>query len=286
MELLDERLRQEDCANGFIIDGFLRTISQARMLENLFAGSGQELDAVLMLDVGREILVKRLAGRRNCSETGKLLNIHFSTPEELEASRKAGGKLIQREDDKEETIAVRLAIYQRGRSRCWSITPICCAAWTGMALRRRYLKGCRRRWHRPRIAPGSRDDQADVWSNPEERAYGNMRIAWRGTELTGVVRRDFLRPVRFCRTVLNSIRPKARRGAVSGLFSSGRGIGNLLLYTTGRGSLKDGSGGCLGPSSKSRAPFFSALAFLLRRPLPPPNPLAGSASARQAGRLT
>ena len=82
-------------------------------MENLFARSGQELDAVLMLDVGKQILMKRLAGRRTCSATGKLLNVHYSSPEELEASRKAGGKLVQRVDDKEETIAVRLAVYEQ-----------------------------------------------------------------------------------------------------------------------------------------------------------------------------
>ena len=113
MELLAERLEQEDCARGFILDGFPRSVSQARLLEGMFAGSGQQLDAVLMLEVDREILMKRLAGRRTCSATGKLLNVHFSSPEELEASRKAGGKLVQREDDKEETIAVRLAVHER-----------------------------------------------------------------------------------------------------------------------------------------------------------------------------
>ena len=91
MQLLDVRLGQDDCAAGFILDGFPRSVSQARLLEDLFARSGQALDAVLMLDVAREILMKRLTGRRTCSATGKLLNVHYSSPEELEASRRAGG---------------------------------------------------------------------------------------------------------------------------------------------------------------------------------------------------
>ena len=113
MQLLDERLQQDDCAGGFILDGFPRSLPQARLLRELFAASGQQLDAVLMLDVGNETLMKRLAGRRTCSATGKLLNIYFSSPEELEASRAAGGELIQRDDDREETIANRLAVYKR-----------------------------------------------------------------------------------------------------------------------------------------------------------------------------
>ena len=113
MQLLDERLGQADCGGGFILDGFPRSLSQARLLEAILERSGQQLDAVLMLDVDTGILMKRLAGRRTCSATGKLLNIHFSPPEELAASRAAGGKLIQRDDDTEETIANRLAVYER-----------------------------------------------------------------------------------------------------------------------------------------------------------------------------
>ena len=113
LELLDERLRQDDCADGFILDGFPRNESQARLLKKLLDASGEELDAVLMLDVDSEVLMKRLTGRRTCSATGKLLNIYFSSPEELTASRAAGGTLVQRDDDKEETIANRLAVYER-----------------------------------------------------------------------------------------------------------------------------------------------------------------------------
>ena len=113
MQLLDERLGQEDCDRGFILDGFPRSHSQARLLGELLDASGQQLDAVLMLEVDHGVLMKRLTGRRTCSATGRLLNIHFSPPEELEASRAAGGELIQRDDDREETIANRLAVYER-----------------------------------------------------------------------------------------------------------------------------------------------------------------------------
>jgi len=66
-----------------------------------------------MLEIPRDVLMKRLAGRRTCSATGKLLNIYFSPQEQLDASKAAGGQLIQRADDTEETIANRLAVYQR-----------------------------------------------------------------------------------------------------------------------------------------------------------------------------
>jgi len=113
MQLLGERLGRDDCDGGFILDGFPRNLSQARLLGELLEGSGQQLDAVLMLEVDHGVLMKRLTGRRTCSATGKLLNVHFSSPEELAASRAAGGELIQRDDDREETIANRLAVYER-----------------------------------------------------------------------------------------------------------------------------------------------------------------------------
>jgi adenylate kinase len=72
-----------------------------------------QIDAAVLMDVGFDILMKRLTGRRTCSKTGAVLNIHFSSPAELEACKKAGGELLQRDDDKEETIRNRLQVYQR-----------------------------------------------------------------------------------------------------------------------------------------------------------------------------
>jgi adenylate kinase len=109
--IISERLDQPDAAEGFILDGFPRTEQQALDLEELLDQLGTPLDAAILLDIDCEILMKRLTGRRTCSLTGKLLNIHFSSPEDLEACINAGGKLIQREDDNEETIASRLEVY-------------------------------------------------------------------------------------------------------------------------------------------------------------------------------
>ena len=111
LEIVRERLDQPDAADGFILDGFPRTEQQALDLENLLDQLGTPLDAAILLDVDGEVLMQRLTGRRTCSRTGRLLNIHFSSQEELDACTDAGGALIQREDDNEETIGSRLDIY-------------------------------------------------------------------------------------------------------------------------------------------------------------------------------
>jgi len=110
--MIRERLAEDDAANGFILDGFPRNESQAESLDELLAELGQPLDAAVLMDVDFDILMKRLTGRRTCSVTGKVLNIHYSPREELDACLKAGGELRQREDDNEEIIANRLQVYR------------------------------------------------------------------------------------------------------------------------------------------------------------------------------
>ena len=109
--IISERLAQPDAADGFILDGFPRTHQQAIDLEELLDLLGTPLDAAILLDVDFDILMKRLTGRRTCSLTGKLLNIYFSPQAELDACIEAGGELIQRDDDNEETIGNRLEVY-------------------------------------------------------------------------------------------------------------------------------------------------------------------------------
>lgn len=110
--IIAERLAQPDCAKGFILDGYPRNLQQARDLEPVLREIGQSLDAAVLLDVDLDILMKRLTGRRTCSKTGQLLNIYFSTQEELDACTAAGGELVQRADDNEETISNRLKVYR------------------------------------------------------------------------------------------------------------------------------------------------------------------------------
>jgi adenylate kinase len=110
--IISDRLGEKDVERGFILDGFPRTRKQAADLEALLAKAGQPLDAAILMDIDFDILMKRLTGRRTCSKTGKLLNIHFSSQAELDECRNAGGELVQREDDREETIERRLAVYR------------------------------------------------------------------------------------------------------------------------------------------------------------------------------
>ena len=111
--IISERLTRPDAADGFILDGFPRTTQQALDLEELLDQMGTPLDAAVLMDVDFDILMKRLTGRRTCSLTGKLLNVYFSSQEELDACTSAGGELIQRDDDNEDTIRNRLDVYRK-----------------------------------------------------------------------------------------------------------------------------------------------------------------------------
>jgi len=112
LAMIEERIARSDAANGFVLDGYPRNASQAKDLEAVLASHGIELDAAVLMDVSFDILMKRLTGRRTCSKTGKLLNIYFSPPEELEKCIAEGGQLLQRADDNEETISNRLNVYR------------------------------------------------------------------------------------------------------------------------------------------------------------------------------
>jgi adenylate kinase len=110
--MIEARLMGDDTENGFILDGFPRNLAQAHALEGVLAGVGKPLEAAVLLEVDFSVLMKRLTGRRTCSVTGQLLNIYFSSESELQACRDAGGELIQRDDDNEDTIANRLNVYK------------------------------------------------------------------------------------------------------------------------------------------------------------------------------
>ncbi len=110
--MIRERIAQDDARDGFILDGYPRNRQQAEDLAGVFAELGLSLDAAVLMEVSTDILLKRLTGRRTCSLTGKLLNIYFSPQAELDACTDAGGELLQREDDNEETIANRLKVYE------------------------------------------------------------------------------------------------------------------------------------------------------------------------------
>ena len=110
--IIRERLMKNYIENGFILDGFPRTTKQAEDLEKLLIELHQPLELVILMDMENDILTKRIVGRRTCSLTGKLLNIYFSNKDELTACTEAGGELIKRKDDNEETVRNRLQVYQ------------------------------------------------------------------------------------------------------------------------------------------------------------------------------
>lgn len=108
IRLVKERITQADCKNGFLCDGFPRTIAQANALkaENI------ELDAVVEIDVDPEEIIKRMSGRRVHEASGRTYHIEFNKPKVENADDETGEPLIQREDDKEETVRYRLDVYK------------------------------------------------------------------------------------------------------------------------------------------------------------------------------
>ncbi|NOY63977.1 MAG: adenylate kinase [Nitrospirae bacterium] len=110
--LVKERLQQDDCKKGFILDGFPRNTSQAETLDQVLDEMGMPLQVALSVDVDFDVLMKRLTGRRTCKSCGQMYNIYFSPPQKEGVCDKCGGELYQRDDDKEETIKKRLEVYE------------------------------------------------------------------------------------------------------------------------------------------------------------------------------
>ncbi|KJR44062.1 adenylate kinase [Candidatus Magnetoovum chiemensis] len=110
--LVKERLAQDDCKKGFILDGFPRNTSQAETLDNELKAMSMPLDVALSVDVDFDILLKRLTGRRTCKSCNQMYNIYYSPSSKADVCDKCGGALYQRDDDKEETIKKRLDVYK------------------------------------------------------------------------------------------------------------------------------------------------------------------------------
>ena len=110
--MVAKRIRQQDCARGFLLDGYPRTIQQARFLARLLASRGLSEPAVIHLDVPERVLVTRLAARRQCAQCRRIYNLLSHPPRRKGRCDADGGALITREDDQEAAIRQRLAAYQ------------------------------------------------------------------------------------------------------------------------------------------------------------------------------
>ncbi|MDF9408069.1 MAG: Adenylate kinase [Pelotomaculum sp. PtaB.Bin013] len=109
--MVKDRISQPDCAKGFLLDGFPRTVAQAEALDETFKELGIKADGVINIDVPRERLMDRLTGRRICRSCGASYHVIFNKPEE-EGKCKCGGELYQRSDDNEVAVGNRLDIYE------------------------------------------------------------------------------------------------------------------------------------------------------------------------------
>ncbi|MBI5075720.1 MAG: adenylate kinase [Nitrospirae bacterium] len=109
--MVEERIKQDDCKNGYILDGFPRNTKQAEALDAMLGKLNMSLTAALSVDVPLENLMKRLTGRRTCKACGQMYNVYFGAPKKEGTCDKCGGELFQRDDDKEETIKKRLDVY-------------------------------------------------------------------------------------------------------------------------------------------------------------------------------
>jgi adenylate kinase len=110
---IEERLHEPDCAAGFILDGFPRTIAQAKALDTMLAGMGAKLENVISINVPPDEVVKRISGRRTCRDCGALYHVIFDPPTNTGVCNKCNGELFQRDDDQEDTVLARLEVYQR-----------------------------------------------------------------------------------------------------------------------------------------------------------------------------
>ena len=110
IEVVAERLRADDCQEGFLLDGFPRSLRQAQALDEILAEQGCQLDAALVIEVPEEVSLHRLLGRRVCQDCGK--NYHVDSPPEKNwTCDRCGGAVVTRGDDNEDTIRERLKLY-------------------------------------------------------------------------------------------------------------------------------------------------------------------------------
>ena len=109
--LVQERISRPDCAKGFMLDGFPRTVPQAQALDKVLAGMSKRIDHVVSIEVPSQELLGRLTGRRTCKNCGQGFHVMFDPPKAEGKCDKCGGELYQRDDDNEATVSNRLKVY-------------------------------------------------------------------------------------------------------------------------------------------------------------------------------
>mgnify|MGYP001099309709 CR=1 FL=1 len=113
MGIMAERLKQADCKNGYLLDGFPRTIPQAEALKKMLADMGEKLDCVVNIDVPRDVILDRLTTRRTCTKCNAIYNVKSNPPKVAGVCDKCGGPVVQRDDETEEAISNRLDVYNQ-----------------------------------------------------------------------------------------------------------------------------------------------------------------------------
>lgn len=113
INIVKDRLKENDCKNGFILDGFPRTIPQAEALDDVLSSFGISLDFVVNIFVSDNQIIERLSGRRVCQKCGKSYHIKYNPPTEGEVCDDCYSKVIQRDDDREETVISRIKTYHK-----------------------------------------------------------------------------------------------------------------------------------------------------------------------------
>ena len=110
-DLVADRLQQDDCMNGYVLDGFPRTIAQAQALDSFLSENGSRLDCAIDIEVPDEDIIRRMGGRRACLKCGATYHVEYLKPKQEGICDTCGSELVLRDDDQPETVKTRLSVY-------------------------------------------------------------------------------------------------------------------------------------------------------------------------------